>query len=73
MGLRQRAAVRRWRTCVIGALKLRALVLRFLPARRWPRLRTRMAHPSYPAGYRLEQTGPAYMTQAGSRPDEPHA
>lgn len=61
------------RASVIGALKLRALVLRFLPARRRPRLRTQMAHPSYPAGYRLEQTGPPYMMQADSRPDEPHA
>lgn len=63
------------RAAVVGALKLRALALRFMPARRQPRLRTQMTHPSYPAGYRLEQTGPPYMymTQASSPPDEPHA
>ena len=40
------------------ALRLRARVLRLLPPRRRPRLRTMMAHPSYPNGYRIEQLGP---------------
>lgn len=62
------------RACVVGALKLRALALRFMPARRHPRLRTQMTHPSYPAGYQLDQIGPAYMTQATAPPsDEPQA
>lgn len=46
------------RSCVIGALKLRACVLRFWPVRRNPRLRTQMRHRSYPEGYRLDQVGP---------------
>jgi len=49
------------RSVVIGALKLRAFVLQFWPARRKPRLRTMMQHSSYPRGYSLEQTGPSYM------------
>lgn len=40
------------------ALKARAWVLRFLPARRHPRLRTEMKHRSYPAGYQIEELGP---------------
>ncbi len=40
------------------ALRLRARVLRFLPVRRTPRLRTAMARPSYPHGYRIEDVGP---------------
>jgi mpaB/rubber oxygenase-like protein len=46
----------RW--LVNGALGLRAGLLRFLPARRHPRLRTEMRHRSYPAGYRIEELGP---------------
>ena len=49
------------RSVVVGALKLRAVALRFWPARRKPRLRTVMSHPSYPCGYSLDQTGPSYM------------
>lgn len=56
------------RSCVIGALKLRALVLRFWPARRKPRLRTQTAHPSYPQGYSLEQIGPPYVCRPGLCP-----
>jgi hypothetical protein len=41
-----------------GALRLRALALRPLPARRRPRLRTTMRRRSYPEGYAIEQLGP---------------
>lgn len=46
------------RACVDGTMKLRARVLRWLPARSQPRLRTALRHPSYPAGYTIEQLGP---------------
>jgi hypothetical protein len=46
------------RRLVEGALKLRARMLRWLPARRRPRLRTAMRRPTYPHGYRVEHLGP---------------
>jgi hypothetical protein len=46
------------RSLVTGALRLRAKVLRLLPPRRRPRLRTEMRHRSYPDGYRIEDLGP---------------
>jgi hypothetical protein len=46
------------RRLVEGALRLRSRVLRALPARRAPRLRTRLRRRSYPAGYRIETLGP---------------
>jgi hypothetical protein len=46
------------RGLVRGLMRLRAWFLRRLPPRRHPRLRTEMAHPSYPRGYRIEQLGP---------------
>jgi len=46
------------RRLVTGALKMRARLLRCLPRRRRPRLRTEMKHPSYPKGYRIEDLGP---------------
>jgi hypothetical protein len=46
----------RW--IVEKALRLRAGVARFLPARRSPRLRTEMRHPSYPEGHVIEELGP---------------
>jgi len=46
------------RALVTGSLRLRARVLRFLPPRRKPRLRTGMRHPSYPEGYTIEELGP---------------
>jgi hypothetical protein len=39
-------------------LRLRARVLRWLPARRRPSLRTAGPHRSYPRGYRIEELGP---------------
>jgi hypothetical protein len=46
------------RRLVEGAMKLRARVLRLLPPRQQPRLRTEMHHLSYPHGYRIEALGP---------------
>jgi hypothetical protein len=48
----------RFMRCVVpGALRLRAAIAGFLPARRYPRLRTQMRHPTYPDGYIIEQLG----------------
>jgi hypothetical protein len=44
---------------VTGTLRLRARLLRWLPRRREPRLRTEMRHRSYPRGYRIEELGPS--------------
>jgi hypothetical protein len=52
---------------VQGALRLRARLLRFLPARRRPRLRTGMRHRSYPEGYRIEELGPPIAQRGLSR------
>ncbi len=46
------------RRAVEGAMRLRARTIRHLPARRKPRMRTRMKQPSYPEGYRIEDLGP---------------
>jgi hypothetical protein len=46
------------RRLVAGALRLRARLLRPLPKRRKPRLRTAIRHRSYPSGYRIEELGP---------------
>jgi hypothetical protein len=40
------------------ALRLRALALRVLPKRRRPRMRTAIAHCSYPNGWQIEALGP---------------
>jgi hypothetical protein len=47
------------RSLVEGSLRLRARVVRFLPERRRPRMRTEQRHRTYPAGYRIEELGPA--------------
>jgi hypothetical protein len=52
------------RRLIDGALKLRAVVLGWFPARRRPRLRTEMAHRSYPRGYRIEELGPPVRPEA---------
>jgi hypothetical protein len=49
---------RAMRSLVPAALRLRARLVRRLPPRRRPRLRTAMTRPSYPAGYRIEELGP---------------
>ena len=46
------------RALVTSSLRLRARLLRLLPARRHPFLRTEMTHRSYPDGYRIEELGP---------------
>ncbi len=46
----------RW--LIPATLRLRARAVCWLPARRRPRLRTEMKHPSYPSGYTIEQLGP---------------
>jgi hypothetical protein len=38
-------------------MKVRAWVLRRLPPRRAPRLRTQVRRPTYPEGYRIEELG----------------
>jgi hypothetical protein len=56
----------RW--LVPGSLRLRGGLLRFLPPRRKPRLRTEMKHPTYPEGYTIEQLGPI---EGGPPPSQP--
>ena len=56
------------RRLVIGALRLRAGLLRWLPARRHPRLRTEMRHRSYPRGYRIEELGPPVQAKSAAPP-----
>jgi ER-bound oxygenase mpaB/B'/Rubber oxygenase, catalytic domain len=46
----------RW--LVARTLKLRGWLSGLLPARKKPRLRTEMGHPSYPQGYVIEEVGP---------------
>jgi hypothetical protein len=46
------------RSLVHGALRLRGWLSGLLPARKTPRLRTEMEHPSYPGGYVIEELGP---------------
>lgn len=46
------------RGLVAGAMAGRARLLRRLPPRRHPRLRTAMRRPLYPGGYRIEELGP---------------
>jgi hypothetical protein len=55
------------RRLVRGVLRLRAKALRWVPARRRPRLRTEMKHRSYPAGYRIEELGPPVGPKAGDQ------
>lgn len=46
------------RRLVSAALRLRGRLAGRLPARRRPRLRTEMRHPTYPNGYAIEELGP---------------
>ena len=46
------------RGLMVGGLKLRAHLLRWLPRRRRPLLRTQGKHATYPDGYVIEQLGP---------------
>jgi hypothetical protein len=47
------------RALIAALLRLRARLAGLLPQRRAPRLRTAMARPTYPAGYRIDQIGPS--------------
>ena len=46
------------RRLVETLLKTRAQIVRRLPERRQPRLRTRIGHRTYRRGYRIEELGP---------------
>jgi hypothetical protein len=46
------------RRVVRNGLRTRAGVVRMLPERRHPRLRTELRHRTYPRGYRLDELGP---------------
>jgi hypothetical protein len=46
------------RRAVAAALRLRSRVVRRLPERSSPRLRSELHHRSYPNGYTTEQLGP---------------
>ena len=46
------------RRLVEGALKMRGRLIRLLPERRKPRLRTGPRRPTYPKGYHIEALGP---------------
>jgi len=50
--------VRGMKALVTWGLRLRAWLLKWLPGRRHPRLRTRGKHRSYPGGYTIERLGP---------------
>jgi hypothetical protein len=49
---------RSMRWLVAAGLRARGRLVRFLPPRRKPRLRTEMRHPTYPEGYEIERLGP---------------
>ena len=52
-----------FRSLVKGGLRLRALLLRLLPLRRQPRLRTHMHHATYPDGHRIDAIAPTYFRE----------
>jgi hypothetical protein len=47
------------RALVLSGLRQRSRVVRQLPERRSPRLRTEMPHRTYPSGYEVARLGPA--------------
>jgi hypothetical protein len=53
------------RRLVVGSLQARARVLRWMPPRRRPRLRTKIKRRTYPRGYRLESLGPTESNDPG--------
>jgi hypothetical protein len=55
------------RFAAVGGLRARARLVRVLPPRRRPRLRTQLRHRSYPQGYRLEELGPSAPTSSSTR------
>ncbi|HUP10080.1 MAG TPA: hypothetical protein VMU47_23210 [Caldimonas sp.] len=54
-----------------AALRMRARVLRVLPRRRRPRLRTTIPRRDYPNGYRIETLGPASVGAPDATPGSP--
>jgi hypothetical protein len=46
------------RALAASSLKARSRLVRFLPERKRPKLRTRISHRSYPGGYQIEKLGP---------------
>lgn len=56
------------RATVTALMRVRALALRIWPKRRTPRLRTQMAHRSYPTGYQLNRIGPDWFTRKDEAP-----
>jgi len=48
-----------------SALRLRSRVIRWMPPRRNPRLRTDMKRPLYPSGYQIETVGPVDAGDSG--------
>lgn len=67
-GFPQPSRFMRW--VVPSILRLRACMLRWLPPRRHPRLRTEMIHPSHPNGYVIETVGPEAPSASLSGNDE---
>jgi ER-bound oxygenase mpaB/B'/Rubber oxygenase, catalytic domain len=59
----------RW--LVPASLRLRARVLRFLPRRRQPRMRTAMRRSLYPDGYEIENLGPPEEGSKKQKSNEP--
>jgi hypothetical protein len=55
-GFPQPSRPMRW--LVAAGLRARGRLVRLLPPRRKPRLRTEMLHPTYPEGYEIERLGP---------------
>lgn len=49
-----------------AVMRTRARLLRYLPPRNKPRLRTSMRHRSYPRGYRIAELGPNYASRKPS-------
>lgn len=46
------------RAIVVGTVRLRAKIVKWLPRRQQPRLRTRLRRATYPTGYQIRQLGP---------------
>ena len=59
------------RRFVEGLLKMRARLVRLVPERRRPRLRTVLKRPTYPKGYRIEDLGPALQPQFEKQSTQP--
>lgn len=49
-----------------AAMRTRARLLRYLPPRSNPRLKTSMKHRTYPKGYRNAELGPTYRSRKSS-------